>query len=187
MINTIILVGPRASGKTTVGKILAAHLKLDFIDTDEVVQKKTNKTIAQIVDEQGWDNFRMIEGQILKEVTLAGCIIATGGGMVISQENRNHMKNRGIVFYLSTSAETVVSRLKSNPAVSQRPSLTGLSITEEITGIIKMRDPLYQETAHFVIDANNEKERVAQEIDAIYHALLKDAANDAMAIPPLTE
>ncbi|MFE8115042.1 shikimate kinase AroL [Brenneria goodwinii] len=187
MFNIIILVGPRASGKTTVGKILAAHLKLNFIDTDEVVQKKTSKTIAQIVDEQGWDNFRRIESQILKEVTLAGCIIATGGGMVMAKENRNHMKNKGIVFYLSTSAETVVQRLKSDPAVSQRPSLTGLSITEEIAGIIKTRDPLYQETAHFIIDANNGKDQVAQEINTIYHTLLKDAANDATVIPPLTE
>ncbi|MDX5629795.1 MULTISPECIES: shikimate kinase AroL [unclassified Brenneria] len=184
MINTIILVGPRASGKTTVGKMLAARLKLNFIDTDEVVQKKTNKTIAQIVDEQGWDNFRTIEGRILKEVTLSGCIIATGGGMVIAQENRNYMKNKGIVFYLATSVETVVKRLRSDPAVSQRPSLTGLSITEEIGGIINTRDPLYQESAHFVIDANNGKEQVAQEINAIYHTLLNDAANDAAAIPP---
>ncbi|MEC5319607.1 shikimate kinase AroL [Brenneria populi subsp. brevivirga] len=183
MINIIILVGPRASGKTTVGKMLAAHLKLNFIDTDEIVQTKTGKAIAQIVDEQGWDSFRTIESWILKEVMLSGCIIATGGGMVIAQENRNYMKNNGIVFYLSTSAETVVKRLKSNPAVSQRPSLTGLSITEEIAGIIKTRDPLYQETAHFVIDANNGKEQVAHDINAIYRILLKDAA----AVPPLAD
>lgn len=164
MTHSIILVGPRASGKTTVGKMLAIRLHRHFIDTDDLVQKKTNKTIAQIVDEQGWDRFRDIESQILEDVMLNDAVVATGGGMVVSEKNRHYMKNNGTVFYLATSAETVVARLKSNPAVSQRPSLTGLSITEEITGIIKERDPLYHESAHYVIDANKDKNEVLQQI-----------------------
>lgn len=171
MTHSIILVGPRASGKTTVGKMLAARLHRHFIDTDDLVQKQTNKTIAQIVDEQGWDRFRDIESQILQDVMLRNAVVATGGGMVISEKNRHYMKNHGIVFYLATSAETVVARLKSNPAVSQRPSLTGLSITEEITGIIKERDPLYHESAHYIIDANKEKNEVLQQIYALCMAL----------------
>ncbi|WP_409306397.1 shikimate kinase AroL [Pectobacterium sp. B1J-3] len=167
MSHSIILVGPRASGKTTVGKMLAAQLLRHFIDTDDLVQKKTNKTIAQIVDEQGWDRFREIESQILEDVMLCDAVVATGGGMVVSEKKRLCMKNNGIVFYLATSAETVVARLKSNPAVSQRPSLTGLSITEEITGIINERDPLYHESAHYVIDANKEKDEVLQQIYAL--------------------
>lgn len=167
MTHSIILVGPRASGKTTVGKMLATRLHRHFIDTDDVVQKQTNKTIAQIVDEQGWDRFREIESQILTEVMLSNAVVATGGGMVISEKNRHYMKNNGIVFYLATSAETVVARLKSNPAVSQRPSLTGLSITEEITGIIEQRAPLYQESAHYIIDANKDKAEVLQQIYAL--------------------
>lgn len=84
--------------------------------------------------------------------------------MMVSEKNRFYMKNNGIVFSLATSAETVVARLKSNPAVSLRPSLTGLYITEEITGIIKERDPLYHERAHYVIDANKDKYEVLQQI-----------------------
>lgn len=183
MIAPLILVGPRASGKTTVGKLLAAALELRFIDTDEVVQQHTQKTIAQIVDEQGWDTFRRIESEILLQVMQPGVIIATGGGMVVSEENRRVMTLRGVVFYLATSADTVVARLASNPAVSQRPSLTGLSITEEITGIISSRDPLYRECAHYVIDANHDRAQVEQNIHAIYLALLKNAANDAAPMP----
>ncbi|WP_192458197.1 shikimate kinase AroL [Musicola keenii] len=187
MINTIILVGPRASGKTTVGKMLANHLQLKFVDTDEMVQAKTRLTIAQIVDQQGWEAFRMIESQILKEVAVAGYVVATGGGMVVSEANRNHMKNNGIVFYLSASVETVIRRLKSNPAVNQRPSLTGLSITDEIANIIKIRDPFYHESAHFVINANEEKEHVTEEIHAIYRMLLRESASNMSRISPFGE
>lgn len=179
MIAPLILVGPRASGKTTVGKWLAAALNFSFIDTDEVVQQQTQKTIAQIVDEQGWDSFRRIESEILQQVIQPGVIIATGGGMVVSAENRSTMTAHGIVFYLATSAETVVTRLASNPAVSQRPSLTGLSITEEISGIIDARDPLYRECAHYVIDANHDKAQVGKDIHTIYLSLINNAANDA--------
>ncbi|WJY16544.1 shikimate kinase AroL [Pectobacteriaceae bacterium CE90] len=185
MINTIILVGPRASGKTTVGKMLARCLKLSFVDTDEMVQRKTHKTIAQIVDEQGWDAFRMIESQILKEVAISGYIVATGGGMVISEMNRNYIKNKGIVFYLSTSVEMVIRRLESNPAVNQRPSLTGLSIIDEISDVIRIRDPLYHDAAHYVINANEEKEQVVEAIKSIYRALLNDAANDVPRLSPI--
>ncbi|TKI06486.1 shikimate kinase AroL [Martelella alba] len=178
MINTLILVGPRASGKTTVGKRLAARLRLEFIDTDDWVQEKTCKTIAQIVNDDGWNTFRTIESQVLHEVARPDRVIATGGGMVLSQDNCRHMKNKGLVFYLMTSAATVIARLHANPAVSQRPSLTGLSITDEITGIIASRDPLYRQAAHYVIDANNDKEQVAQDIHTLYLDALKRKAGD---------
>ena len=168
MRKAIILIGPRASGKTTIGKMLAADLALTFVDTDEALQQRTGKTIAQIVDEEGWPAFREIESQILQDFTSPEHVIATGGGMVLSEQNRNHMKNNGMVFYLNASIHALVERLSANPAISQRPSLTGLNIIDELSSVLQEREKLYRSATHFVIDADRNKALVMQDIFNLY-------------------
>ncbi|MFS2223179.1 shikimate kinase AroL [Pantoea sp. B65] len=169
MTKSIILVGPRACGKTTVGKLLAADLKLTFVDSDEVLQRTTQRSVAQIVDEEGWEAFRIIESRILQNIATSGHVIATGGGMVLAENNRNHMKNNGVVFYLAACADELIKRLEANPAVSQRPSLTGLSILDEMVSVLKSREPLYQAASHFIVDANQDKKNVVQQITDYYY------------------
>lgn len=164
MFNNIILVGPRACGKTTVGRMLATQLHHHFVDTDEVLQRTTQRTVTQIVDQQGWEAFRVMESKVLRDIPLAGQVIATGGGMVLSARNRHYMKDIGQVFYLAASAACLVQRLTDDPVEGQRPSLTGLSIYDEIASILHTREALYRDAAHIIIDASQPPQQVISQI-----------------------
>ena len=154
MNNAIFLVGARGSGKTTVGQQLSKNLNYTFVDTDSYIVNKVNSTISDLVALYGWDTFRALESQSLIDVTQPQTIVATGGGMILSEKNRDWMKSHGVVFYLATSAEVLSQRLLQDPNNEQRPSLTGLSIADEIGQILQARETLYRSTAHYVVDAN---------------------------------
>ncbi len=97
----IVLIGMPGSGKTTIGKVLAQKLNRRFVDTDELIVKSTGKQIPEIFTSYGEAEFRRIESEVAREVSLEnGLIIATGGGMVLNQTNINHLKHNGVVFFL---------------------------------------------------------------------------------------
>ena len=123
--HTIYLVGARAAGKTTFGGALARQLGCNYVDTDIHLRETTGETVADIVAREGWDGFRKRESAVLRAVTAPGTVIATGGGMVLAEENRRFMRENGIVLYLSAPAEVLASRLQANPNAAQRPTLTG--------------------------------------------------------------
>ncbi|PHM48070.1 shikimate kinase AroL [Xenorhabdus miraniensis] len=154
MNQTLFIVGARGAGKTTIGKLLAEALSYKFVDTDESVQSSSQMSIADLVEQNGWEYFRKLEGQILKTVSQREHVISTGGGMVLAPENRLYMQQNGTVIYLQTSAEVLARRLSLNPENSQRPSLTGKSITEEIEAVLVEREPLYHECADLIVDAS---------------------------------
>ncbi|CAM3334908.1 shikimate kinase AroL [Xenorhabdus nematophila] len=164
MKQALFIVGARGAGKTTIGKLLAEILSYKFIDTDESLQISSKMTIADLVALHGWEYFRQLESQTLKTVSQSGCVISTGGGMVLSQENRHYMQQHGIVIYLQTSAEVLSNRLSLNPENSQRPSLTGKSIIEEIEDILVAREPLYSGCADLTVDASLSKENIVTSI-----------------------
>ncbi|AOM40931.1 shikimate kinase AroL [Xenorhabdus hominickii] len=164
MKQTLFIVGARGAGKTTIGKLLAEALSYKFVDTDERIQTSSEMTIANLVEQHGWEYFRKYESQTLKAVNQNECVIATGGGMVLLPENRQHMQQNGIVIYLQVPADILVKRLSLNPENSQRPSLTGKSITEEIEGILAEREPLYRECADFIVDASFVTEDIVSSI-----------------------
>ena len=153
----IFLVGPRACGKTTVGRTLAQQLGLPFVDTDQYLQHHAGRTVAQIVAAEGWPGFRHRESEALRAVAglhqTAGAVIATGGGMVLDAQNRAFMRKQGRVFYLSATAEALAARLSDNPLAAQRPSLTGADIKEEVAQVLRERLPLYENAAHYTLDA----------------------------------
>ena len=100
----IFIVGPMGSGKTTVGKIVANELFLEFFDTDATIEEKTGVTIDWIFDIEGEAGFRKRETLVLKELVSSNSIVlATGGGIVIEPENRELLASRGTVFYLHTT------------------------------------------------------------------------------------
>ena len=148
--HTIYLVGARAAGKTTFGGALARQLGCNYVDTDIHLRETTGKTVADIVAREGWDGFRKRESAVLRAVTAPGTVIATGGGMVLAEENR---RLNGIVLYLSAPAEVLASRLQANPNAAQRPTLTGKSIAEEVAEVLAAREPLYRETATHILNA----------------------------------
>ncbi len=175
----IFLVGPRACGKTTVGRALAQRLALPFADTDHYLLESTGLTVAQIVAIEGWPGFRQRESDALHAIAARhpqGAIVATGGGMVLDEQNRAFMRSQGHVFYLSAPVEALVARLSNNPLAAQRPSLTGDGIADEIRQVLEERLPLYQQTAHHHLDASLHPRRICTLAMEALQALATDAA-----------
>ena len=158
------IIGPRGSGKTTIGKRLAEHKGYQFIDTDKLILEHTGKSIAEIVEQQGWDYFRHLESEILQSIKQENTIVSTGGGVILAKENQQVMRNNGTVIYLSANPKTLAQRLAAEPQTDQRPSLTGKSLLEEIEEVMQQREPIYLATAHHTIDAT-------QPIDVIIEQL----------------
>lgn len=164
MKKTIFLVGARAAGKTTLGKMLANKLSYSFIDTDCHLLEITQKTVAEIVEKEGWEGFRARESQVLVDTTKPNRVIATGGGIVLAEQNRNFMKKNGMVFFLSAPASTLAERLMKDPNVAQRPSLTGLSIVDEMEKVLTERLPLYHDAAHHIINVNQDENLIVNQM-----------------------
>ena len=154
--NNIVLIGPMGSGKTTVGRRLAENLKIDFHDADHEIIDKTGVSIDHIFDVEGEEGFRKRETSILKELCCKpNVVLATGGGAVISKENREFIKNTGSVIYLSSSVDQILRRTAKSKT---RPLLENSSNRRKtISDIIDSRDPLYREVATIIINTNGKK------------------------------
>jgi shikimate kinase len=150
----IALIGFRATGKTAVGKILAQRLNRIFVDMDEHLSASTGREIACWVRAEGWDSFRRAESELLKALgTRCGLVVATGGGVVLSTDNRRILKNSFISVWLKAGTETIHSRITSDPqSCSTRPPLSELPLGEEIRESLTEREPLYLESADLEID-----------------------------------
>jgi len=159
---SIALVGYRATGKTTVGRIMARQLGWTFVDMDELLVKRLGMTINDWVRLYGWNAFRDEETKLLKE--LSGekhIVVATGGGAVERAENRNMLKENFIVVWLYCPLEEIVNRLKKDEKSSDyRPSLTGLGLIEEVSHVLSLREPLYREVAHIAVDVSNKSPEI---------------------------
>ncbi len=118
----IFLVGPRGCGKTTVGLELARLCQSQFVDTDHWLQENAGKTIADIVEDEGWESFRARETATLEAVTAPSTVIATGGGIILAPYNRQFMREKGVVIYLCAPVSTLVGRLEAFPEEGQRPA-----------------------------------------------------------------
>ncbi|MTD27166.1 shikimate kinase AroL [Erwinia sorbitola] len=160
----IYLIGARGCGKTTVGHALALALGYAFCDTDHALQQASGQTVADIVAREGWPGFRLRETASLKAVTAPSTVIATGGGMVLSEENRQFMREHGQVIYLNADAAVLAARLEAYPEAEQRPTLTGRPIAEEMVEVLAARDSLYRETAHHIINAMHSPDAVVSQI-----------------------
>ena len=128
-VNRVILIGFRASGKTSVGKKLARELGFRFIDLDDEIEKSLNKSIRELVEENGWEEFRKIEKEFLRKFgEEERVVLALGGGAVLHQREMEELKKRGTVIWLYADPEKVIERIKKDSkSFSQRPSLTGKS------------------------------------------------------------
>ena len=150
----IILIGYRCSGKTQVGRILARRLGMGFCDTDARVERLAGKSIEGIVAEEGWDRFRLEEHQVVS--TLAARdhqVIATGGGVILNEDNTRRLKENGWVVWLKAGPETLERRMAGDEkAHIARPSLTGWNPRKEIQEVLEERQPVYEQAADLVID-----------------------------------
>ncbi|MFP4516079.1 MAG: shikimate kinase AroL [Desulfovibrionales bacterium] len=161
---TFFLIGLRGSGKTTLGKELAARLELPFGDTDEMVEKRAGKTVAQIVEHSGWEEFRRLEHEVLAGLCAGSPrVIATGGGIVLLAENRELLRQCGKVLYLQAPLPVLTARLAADPVATQRPALSRLSLEEELSTMLQARDPLYMECADFILRTDRTLDAVISE------------------------
>ncbi|UJS18151.1 MAG: shikimate kinase [Candidatus Jettenia sp.] len=150
----IILIGFRGTGKTTIGRILAQRLGKVFIDADEYLEQREKRTIRNIFTEGGEDLFRDIEVRIIEELCrLNDTIIATGGGVILREENVRRLKRNGIVILLEADVNTIYKRIYENIQTQQkRPNLTNLNGYQEIEYLLAYRRSLYDKAADFVFD-----------------------------------
>jgi len=154
----VFLIGPMGAGKTTVGKILADELGLDFLDTDKEIEERTGADIGWIFDVEGEEGFRKREAAMLDELTERnGVLIATGGGIVLREDNRKRLVSRGTVVYLDAPLDQQVERTSRD---RNRPLLQDGEPREILEGMAEERDPLYREVADFVFRADKRSARV---------------------------
>ncbi len=148
----IYLVGPMGAGKTTVGRHLADLLGREFIDSDHEIERKTGASIPWIFEKEGEQGFRARETVVIGDLTSRShLVLATGGGAVTQPMNREYLKHRGIVVYLYTPVELQLQRTYRD---KNRPLLQVENPEKKLKELLQLRDPLYRQVAHYIIETN---------------------------------
>lgn len=146
----LILIGFMGAGKTSVGKALTKKMGMQFVDTDERIEKEQGKKIPDIFSEYGEAYFRDLETKLLKDMLTdtKGSIISVGGGMPIREENQVLLRKLGCVCYLCASKETILSRVSND---GNRPMLNGENLEQKVDALMKSREKIYEQVAHLNI------------------------------------
>jgi shikimate kinase len=171
--NNIFLIGPMGSGKTAVGRRLAHDLGRPFVDSDDVIEARTGVDIPFIFEKEGEEGFRHREAEVIDELTNRDdLVLATGGGTILADTNRQHLASRGCVIYLMA---TVRQQLERTRRGKQRPLLNSGDPHQVLTDLLAVRDPLYREIADLCLGTDNRTvASVAGEI--LRHLKSQDAA-----------
>ena len=166
----IILVGLMGAGKTSVGKALARLLGKNFIDSDQELERTTGVKIPLIFEIEGESGFRARESKILADLLqLRDIVLATGGGAVLSPENRALLAASGTVIYLRAPVKSLIKRTRRDRS---RPLLQVADPAAKLTALYELRDPLYREVANLIVDTGDQSVRVlAGQIEAKLRAL----------------
>ncbi len=146
----ISLIGLPGSGKSTVGRQLARRLQLPFSDSDHVIEQQLGCSIREYFEREGEERFRDVEESVIDELTQGGSgVLSTGGGVILRQANRRRLRQHSQVVYLNSSPDELFRRLRHDV---NRPLLQVADPLNRLRDLHTLRDPLYRETAHFVID-----------------------------------
>lgn len=147
------------AGKSTIGPLLAEELGWPFYDTDHEIESRTGVDIPWIFDVEGEAGFRRRESEMLEILSVEKpLVLATGGGIVLAEENRRLMRSRGVVVYLSATLEQLVARTSRD---RKRPLLQGGSVREKIRSLMAERAPLYEEVADIISVTDERNPRAA--------------------------
>ena len=139
----LALIGFMGTGKTSVGRLVADNLGFDFLDTDELIQSHTGRTIADIFAKDGEPAFRALEKQVIQEIsTRAKTVIATGGGLPTNAENLAVLKSFALVVCLWASPEKIWERVRHQ---SHRPLLHDANPQKKIRELLAVREPFYKQ------------------------------------------
>lgn len=163
--SSIFLIGPMGSGKSAVGKRLAARLQREFHDSDAEIELRTGVDVAYIFEKEGEAGFRRRERDVIAELTQRpDIVLATGGGAVLDPANRQHLSERGYVIYLEASVEQQYGRTRAS---KQRPLLaTDADRRTKLEELMSVRGPLYHSIADHCVSTDGRRvEAVANEIE----------------------
>jgi shikimate kinase len=162
---SIFLVGMMGAGKTTVGRLLARRLRLRFVDSDREIEARCGVKIPLIFEIEGEAGFRAREAVAIEALTsLGGVVLATGGGAVLAEPNRQHLAARGIVVYLSARPEDLYERVRHD---RNRPLLAGGEPLARLRQLHVQRDPLYRSVADITLETG------AQSVQALARELIE--------------
>ncbi|HEU0282774.1 MAG TPA: shikimate kinase AroK [Gallionella sp.] len=163
MTGNIFLVGLMGAGKTTVGKLLAKRLDKTFIDSDHEIEKRTGVNIPLIFELEGEAGFRARESAVIEDLTRQqNIVLATGGGAVLSPQNRSNLRRNGTVVYLRARVEDLWHRTRHD---KNRPLLQTADPLAKLKELFAQRDPLYREVADITVDSGT------QSVHALVHLI----------------
>jgi len=157
--DNIFLVGMMGAGKTTLGRALARRLGREFVDCDRELVERTGVPVATIFEIEGEEGFRRRESGVLQELCARDrCVIATGGGVVLTEANRDLMRTSGTVVYLKARLESLWERTRHD---STRPLLATPDPRARLAELLAEREPLYRQTAHVVVETGQQSPATA--------------------------
>lgn len=167
----VVLIGLRGSGKTSVGRLLAQRWNWQFVDTDTLIESRTQRTIADIFAHAGEPEFRRLESEAIANVIRGHQqVISVGGGAVGGQSNRELLRNAGTCVWLTAPPEILLDRTQTDPrSATQRPNLRAIGGLDEVCALLREREPLYASVADIVIQTGELS--VNQAADAVHAAL----------------
>lgn len=170
MSDRIFLVGPMGAGKSAVGKTLARSLRLDFEDSDQVIENSTGVDIGFIFEKEGEAGFRRREADAIDTLSRReGIVLATGGGAVMTPENRRRLGRRGTVVYLFATPKQQYERVRN---ATHRPLLDAPDPQQVLQNLFEIRDPLYRSIADVVVETDGARvtdvaRRIRDALDAL--------------------
>jgi shikimate kinase len=171
-LNNIFIIGPMGAGKSTIGRQLAEALSFRFEDSDLEIQRRTGVDIPTIFEYEGEEGFRNREQQVIADLTAQeGLVLATGGGSILRDVNRQNLAARGVVIYLHCSPEQQFARTSRD---RNRPLLHTEDPLERLRGLMAEREPLYRSVADLVV--STEKRGTASVVKEIRRRLETELA-----------
>lgn len=146
---TIVIVGMRGVGKSSLGRRLASRLKLRYMDSDHLVEDRLREPLATFIAREGWDAFRRTEADIIRDALRPGIVLSLGGGALTTEATRSFLRGRAIIVWLQADLSQIVARLKRRA----RPALTSLPLEDEVRTVLAERTPQYREVATMTVSA----------------------------------
>ncbi|HHY84725.1 MAG TPA: shikimate kinase [Verrucomicrobia bacterium] len=165
--SNISMIGFMGTGKSSVGQIVAAQLRFTFVDTDDLIESRTGRTISEIFAQQGEPVFRQLENQLVQELaSRTGLVIATGGGLPVNPANLESLKSHSLVICLWASPDAIWERVRHQ---SHRPLLNDPDPQGKIRRLLAEREPFYRQADVLVNTEMRSVREVAQHVVHQFH------------------
>ena len=163
----VVLIGYRAAGKTTAGRLAAERLGWEYLDVDRGIEARCRLTLTEIFQRHGEPYYRDVESSVVAELCARnGAVVSFGGGTLMRPVNQEHARRDGLLVYLEADAEELWRRIEADPAsAATRPNLAGGGLQEVVT-MLARRAPVYRANADLTLDATLPPDELADRIVA---------------------